>query len=115
VLVREVVDDGGTSGDLVGDYSAIVVDGSGRVRLAYENTSTGVVMMAVRDPSAGTWTPSVLTDPVAGFMGYYLNHLLVGETSWFSQFTYNYEMDPNYRGLRVFSCSVGSDGTATCG
>jgi hypothetical protein len=118
VVVREVVDDGASGGadhDLVGDYSTIVVDGDGRVRLAYQNTSSGLVMMAVRSTSDGTWTISTLSDPDAGFMGYYLNQVLAGETSWFSQFTFNYELDPFYRGLRVFSCTVGTDDTATCG
>ncbi len=118
VAVREVVDDGATGGadrDLVGDYSAIVVDADGRVRLAYQNTSQGLVEMAVRSTSDGTWTMSTLSDPDAGFMGYYLNQVLVDGTSWFSQFTFNYELDPFYRGLRVFSCTVGTDDTATCG
>lgn len=117
VTVREVVDDGSSGGadrDLVGDYSAIAVDGDGRVRLAYQNTSRGLVMMAVRAPSDGTWTASLLTDPDAGFKGYYLNHLVVDGTSWFSQFTFNYEMDPFYRGLRVFSCTLDAGNIATC-
>lgn len=117
VLVREVVDDGTTEGsdrDLVGDYSAIAVDGDGLVRLAYQNTSTGVVRMAVRDPSDGSWTTSLLTDPDGGFMGYYLNQLIVDGTSWFSQFTFNYETEPYYRGLRVFSCTLDSSHAASC-
>jgi hypothetical protein len=98
----------------VGDYSDIAVDGDGRVRLAYQNTSSGLVMMAVRDPSDGSWTVSLLTDPDSGFKGYYLNQVIVDGTSWFSQFTYNYELDPFYRGLRVFSCTVDAGNVASC-
>jgi hypothetical protein len=117
VVVRETVDDGTSAGaehDLVGDYSAIAVDGSGRVRLAYMNTSSGLVMLAVRSTSDGTWTISTLTDPGSGFKGYYLNQLIVDDTSWFSQFTYNYEEEPYYRGLRVFSCTLDSSDVPSC-
>lgn len=117
IVTREVVDDGTREGsadrDIVGDYSSIVVDADGKVRLAYQNTTRGLVMMAVRSET-DTWTVSLASNPDAGFMGYYLKQRLVGTTSYLAQFTYNYEMEPYDRGLRVMACEVGADDTVTC-
>jgi hypothetical protein len=118
IVTREVVDDGTRAGtadrDLVGDYSSIAVDADGRVRLAYQDTTRGLVVMAVRGAASAEWTLSVVSDPDAGFMGYYLDHDVVGSTSYLSQFTFNYEADPHYRGLRVMTCEVAVDDTVTC-
>ncbi len=117
-VVREVVDDGTWGGtterEIVGDYSAVVVDGDGRVRLAYQNTTSGLVMMAVRGAASGAWTISVISDPGAGFMGYYINHVLVGATSYVGQFTFNYEIEPYYRSPGVLTCTVATDDSVSC-
>jgi hypothetical protein len=118
IVVREVVDDGTSGGlvdaSLVGDYSNIAVDSDGRVRLAYQNTTEGFVMLAVRGVASGLWTVAIASDPDAGFMGYYINQRIVAGASVLAHFTFNYEAEPFYRGVVVTRCTLDIADTISC-
>jgi hypothetical protein len=74
----ELVDDGLSAGDgphLVGDDSHIVVNGSGEVRVSYQDATTGQLRLAVRATS-GTWTAKSLEQE--GFSGFFSRQIEVG-------------------------------------
>lgn len=69
VTVRERIDDGATNGTtphddgrhVVGDDSSVVVTAGGEVRVAYQDATDAVTMLARRS-APGTWTIEVLDD-----------------------------------------------------
>jgi MYXO-CTERM domain-containing protein len=69
VTLRELIDDGSTNGSeahddgrhVIGDDSSVVVTSTGEVRVAYQDSTDAVTMLA-RRTGAGTWTVSVIDD-----------------------------------------------------
>jgi hypothetical protein len=117
VTLRELIDDGvdtaNADKDLVGDNASVAVDSAGRVRVVYQNSSDGILMMALRDTD-GTWTLTPVTDADAGFMGYYALQRMVGDTSYVAQFFMNFESPPTGTGVGVLACTVDGSGLVTC-
>ncbi|MFH1435332.1 MAG: hypothetical protein ABIJ56_06415 [Pseudomonadota bacterium] len=115
--LKEVIDEGldEISGekDLVGDNSGVRVDASGRVRAVYQNSSDGVLLMAIRS-SEGAWSLQEITDRSAGTMGYYTVHKLVADTSYIAFFYMNFESPPTSIGVDVMTCTVEGSGNVSC-
>jgi hypothetical protein len=117
VTLRETVDDGldtlNGEKDLVGDNGSVRVDPEGRVRALYQNSSDGILMMAVRD-AAGLWGIQPVTDADAGFMGYYALQRMVTDRSFVAHFYLNFESPPTGTGVSVMVCTVDGSGVVSC-
>ncbi len=91
-------------GDLIGADPALVVDGSGRVRLAYQNATSGAVRYAIRTGD-GQWTRLTLRGdetPYEGSFGFYVDQALLPDRSAALVSTYRYLLSgPPGNGLEV--------------
>jgi len=118
IVPNEVVDDGmdqvNVEKDIVGDNSSIQVDPSERIRAIYQNTSDGILLMAVKNTD-GTWGSYEITDRHAGTMGYYALQRIMGERSYVAHFFFNFELPPTGVGVDVLVCTVEASGAVTCG
>lgn len=108
-LIEEVVETGigqgnTPSGDLIGADPALVVDGQGIVRIAYQNATTGELRYA-RRMGDGTWTLVTLRGneaPYAGTFGFYTDQTLDSTRLAPLVSTYRYWLaQPNGNGLVV--------------
>jgi hypothetical protein len=83
VTLRERIDDGSTDGTarhmdgrhVIGDDSSVVVLTGGEVRVAYQDATAAVTMLA-RRTGAGTWSISVIDDVDAS--GFWVEQVLTG-------------------------------------
>ncbi|MCA9550915.1 MAG: hypothetical protein KC933_12850 [Myxococcales bacterium] len=98
----------GPDGELIGADAALVVDGSGRVRVAYQNATLGDLRYARRD-GADTWTLITLAgdEPTyQGTYGFYTDQVLNRQGTEPMVSTYRYflsaEQGPR-NGVSVFS------------
>jgi hypothetical protein len=100
----EVVDNGATDGTapnpdgrhIVGDDSSVVATEGGEVRVVYQDATEQRVMLA-RRASGGAWEISILDE--SDSTGYWLEHHLLGTTSFIATFWRNSGGD---NGIRIF-------------
>ena len=86
VALRERIDDGATDGTtphddgrhIIGDDSSVVVTAGGEVRVAYQDATDAVTMLA-RRTGAGTWSISVIDDVDAS--GFWVEQVLTSSGS----------------------------------
>jgi len=91
VTLRELIDDGSTNGTdahddgrhVIGDDSSVVVTSTGEVRVAYQDSTDAVTMLA-RRTGAGTWTVSVIADADAS--GFWVEQVLTDTGSTVASF-----------------------------
>lgn len=105
VALRELIDDGSTNGTdphddgrhVIGDDSSVVVTSTGEVRVAYQDSTDAVTMLA-RRTGAGTWTVSVIDDVDAS--GFWVEQVVTATGSTVASFWRRNEPG-NPNGVRV--------------
>ena len=116
VVLKETIDDGidttNMEHDLVGDNTSIGIDSDGNLRVVYQNSSDGTLIMAIRD-TTGAWSKELIPQTISGFVGYYSLQRIYENNSYIAYFYYNNISPPTGSGVDLLICTL-SSGLLNC-